>query len=185
MSNLPIHEKIKKFAEAAENLLDEISPEELTELSKDIESSAENIWQYVQLLEADATRLSNIAMLHAETAAKQKKKAARLKDYLKFALKSNGFSKLKAGAIQMSLVERRKAFAKRPALDTDFFASPDFMSVKFAWKSEPTMLTWQDLPEFVIPEFTWDVKKLKAAGKEGMLDYEITDALTVGISKED
>lgn len=185
MSNLSIVEKIRLFSEAAENLLDEIPPEEIEALSKDIATSAEHIWEYIGLLETDAQRLSTIAMKHAEVAAKQKKKAARLKDLLKYALKSNGFTKLKVGTVQMSLVEARKAVPKRPANENDFYAMPAFINVKFGWKREPDVSTWDLLPDFVEPAFTWDLKKLKEAGKDSLIEYEISDRLTVKIGKED
>lgn len=179
-----IHEQIKLFSEASDGLRTDVSNAELEQLGKDIAANAEELWTYHKLIEADAARLSEKAKEYAEAARLQKNKAERVKEYIKYALKTNGFTKFKAGALQFSLSEARKAVAKRPATETDFYTNPELLNVKFSWKQNPNYQMWEELPDFVAPEFTWDVAKLKAEGKEELIDYEITTRLTVKISRE-
>ena len=180
-----IAEKIKAFADAAENLLDEISPEEMAELSKDIKESAGKIWEFVKLLEDDAQRLSKIAMAHSEIAAKQKKKAARLKDYLKFALKSNGFTKLAVDGMKISLSETKKLSPKRPATQEDMLNFEGLVTTFASFNAEykPTVLDAIDSPERFSINYDWDLAALKASGKDELLEIKTIDTIRVTIEK--
>ncbi len=179
-----IQEQIRNFAEAAEGLRGEISQEEMAAMSTDIAKTGGKLWEYHNMIEEDALRLKVKADGYYRAADLQKKKAHAVKDYLKFALKSNGFTKLKVDDFQITLSEIRKAVPKRVATETDFYAMPDLVGVKFGWTKPPSIQLWEELPDFVAPEFAWDVAKLKAEGKEELLEYEVSTRLTVKIAKE-
>jgi hypothetical protein len=180
-----LQEQISKFAEAADGLRDDVSNAELEELAKDIGNHAESIWQYHLLIAADAERLYAKAKEYSEAARLQKNKSDRCKEFLKYALKSNGFTKAKFGDIAISISEAKKAVAKRPATETDFYAYPELVKPSFSWKKPPSWQLWEELPDFVEPEFTWDVAQLKSEGKDELLDYEVTTRMTVKINRED
>ncbi len=181
---LSIHEQIQKWSEAADGLQGEIPQAELDAMTKDIGSHAEELWTYHELIAADAERLSEKAKEYSEAARMQKKKSERVKDYLKFALKSNGFTKAKFGAVRMALSITPKNVEKRPATETDFYAMPEFTTVKFSWTKPPSIQLWEEWPDFVAPEFAWDIAKLEAAGKNELLEPKDIVKLRVTIAKE-
>lgn len=182
--SLSLQQQIQLWSSAAEGLRDDVSTAELEALGKDIGSHAEAIWDYHLLITADAERLSAKAKEYAEAAKLQKNKAERTKDFLKYCLKSNGFTKLKAGAVSISLSEAKKAVAKRPATPEDFFTRPDLVKPKFTWSIEPTAMLWSDHPEWVSPHFEFDVAALKAAGRDELIEYEVTTRMSVKIMRE-
>ena len=182
---LSLHEQLSKFAEAADGLRDDVSNAELEQLGKEIDKHAADIWAYHKLIEADAERLYAKAKELSEAAKTQKNKSDRVKEYLRYTLKVNGFTKFKAGDLQFSISESKKAVAKRPATETDFYSMPDLINPKFTWTYEPTVNDWVTNQEKVTPHFEWDLKTLKTMGREDLIDYETTTKLTVKIAKED
>jgi hypothetical protein len=181
---MTIHEQIKNFADAAEGLRGEISQEEMAAMATDIANTGGKLWEYHNMIEEDALRLKVKADGYYRAADLQKKKAHAVKNYLKFALKSNGFTKLKVDDFQITLSEIRKAVPKRVATEQDFYAHPTWVKPSLSWASTPTMEQWNDHPDLVKPEFAWDVAKLKSEGKEELLEYEVSTRLTVKIARE-
>jgi hypothetical protein len=181
---LSLHEQLKMFSEAADGLRDDITEEELAELAKDIENNASALWSYYNVITEDADRLRARAEQYAEAARQQRNKAARVKDALKYALKVSGFTRAKFGDMKMVLSETRKPKPKRPATEADFYNAPELCHVKFNWAGIPTFEDWTSYPSLVEPHFEFDVKALKEAGREDLLDYDVTERLTVTIAKE-
>lgn len=182
--SLSIQQQIANWTAAAEGLHGDVSNAELESLGKEIAANAESLWEYHKLIEVDAARLLEKSREYAEASKLQKNKSERVKEYLKYALKSNGFTKFKAGALQFSISEARKAVAARPATEADFYAHPSWVKPSLSWAGSPTMEIWNDHPDFVRPEFAWDVAKLKAEGKDELLEYETSTRLTVKIARE-
>lgn len=185
-ANMPlsIHEQIQKYSEAADGLRTDVSNAELEQLGKDIATHAEALWEYHKLIDADAVRLAEKAKEYAEAAKFQKTKSERIKEHLKYALKSNGFTKFKAGALQFTISETSRFVAKRPATENDFYTQPDFVSPKFSWKEKPNLQLWEELPDFVSVGFDWDIDKLQAAGKADLLEYDPITKLRVTVARE-
>lgn len=181
---LSLQEQLRIFSEASDGLREDVTDEELQELAKDIETKAADIWRYHELVVADSERLYAKAAELSAAARQQKNKAERIKSFLKFALRQGGFTKARFGDIRMALSTSKKAVAKRPATDADFFTNPDICTVKFRWHADPVMDDWSNYPHLVDPEFSFDVAALKKAGREDLLDYETTERLTVSVAKE-
>ena len=180
-----IAEKIKLFVDAAESLQDDIDPDELANLAKDIKESAGKIWDYMKLIEDDAARLKTIALKHADLAAQQTKKAKRLKDYLKYALKSNGFTKLTVDGMKITMSETKKYFAKRPATMEDILLHEGFVTTaaRFSGEYKPTISDAIDHPYFFDITYDWDVDALKTAEKTELLEVKTIDTIRVTIEK--
>lgn len=182
--SLSLQEQLKLFSEAADGIRDDVSEAELQELAKNIETNAADLWRYHEIVDEDSKRLYAKAAEYSKAALQQKNKAARIKDFLKFALKQGGFTKAKFGDVKMTLSESRKAVAKRPATDADFYTMPDLCTVEFGWSAKPTLQEWTQYPHLVEPQFDFDVAALKAAGRDDLIDYQVTERLTVSIAKE-
>lgn len=181
---LSLHEQLKLFSEAADGIRSDISQAELDELAKDIEKNAADIWRYHEIVAEDSRSLYARAAELTKAAQQQKNKSDRLKSFLKYALRQGGFTKAKFGDLRMSISTTKKAHAKRPATDADFYANPDLCTVTFDWTTKPTIEEWTQYPHLVEPEFSFDVDALKKAGRDDLLEYETTERLTVSIAKE-
>lgn len=180
-----IQEQIAAFSAAAEGLSGEISKEEMEKLGKNIAKNAGLLWDYHEMILADSERLKAIADKYSKAAKVQANKAERTKDFLKIALKSNGFTRLTFGDTEINLGEANKIVAARPATDADFLTMPELLRPSFSWKGEPTIDQYFELPALVDVAYEWDMPALKAAKKPELLGTETTYKLRVKISKKD
>jgi len=180
-----IQEQIAAFSAAAEGLSGEISKEELDKLGKNIGKNAGLLWDYHEMILADAARLKVTADKYSKAAKVQANKAERTKDFLKHALKSNGFTRLTFGDTEINLGEANKPVPARPATDADFAATPELLIPSFSWKGEPTIDQYFEMPALVDVAYEWDMPALKKSGKKELLATETTYKLRVKISKKD
>jgi len=183
-SSMKLHEQLKLFSDAADGIRSDVSNGELKSLTENIKEHIDDIIAYLDIIEDDALALRAKAKAYSTAAKQQENKHERIKDYVKFALKSQGFTKFATELHKISLSTSQKAFAKRPPTKDDAWQMPELVKTDLEWKTPPTYEFAEDFPDMIEMIFSWDLDKLKTSGKIDLLDYETTDRLTIGVPKK-
>jgi len=176
-------EQLRNFSDASDGLLGDISNEELTVLTDDLNANLSRIWEYIETIDADAERLGAKAKAYADSARVQKNKSARLRDFIKYALRSNGFTKFKSGDLRFSIAAIKKQVPKRPATADDWWSLGEAVDVGYSWKRLPVVDDFIDDPESVHVDYSFNVEKLKELKRDDLLETQVSERLTVKLEK--
>jgi len=182
MSNLL--EQLKQFADACENIREDIPPEELAAITKDVAKNIDEILEYIDIVERDAEYLRERARKYADAAKQQENKAKRIHDYVKFALKSQGFKRFKTERNQITLSESTKIIPNRLPTFDDYWNNPDLIKVDLEWARKPNYEEWVERPADITPIYEWKMDEVEKAGRDDLMDYKITDRLLVKVAKK-
>jgi hypothetical protein len=176
-------EQLRKFSEAAEGLREDISEDELSILTTNIKDHIDDILEYVDAVEDDAQRLKMLAKKYSDAARTQENKALRIKEHVKFALKSQGFTKFSTEKNRITLSSIEKIVPRRPATIDDALLHPTVVIPSLKWKGEPPLTIVDQYPDLVEFDYSWDIVKLKESGIPSLIETKTIDRLTVGVAK--
>lgn len=160
--NKSIIEKIQRFQELAEMLEDPENPNEIQELLADITRHGKWVFEYIGLLEKNASELKEKAKKLTEAAKSQENRAKTYKEYLKTALKAGGFDRFTMDDLVLDLIKQTDYIPKAPASEKDLIAMPDYVETILKWKNAPEIMDWVDHKDKVDRVFEWKIDKIKA-----------------------
>lgn len=174
-NRLSIIEKLRNFQELAESL-DEPDQDEIEALLADIRAHGHYVFEWIEILERNASELREKARKFADSAKTQENKAKAAKDYLKTAMKVGGFEKFPMGDFTLQLIKSMDYTAKTTASEKDFLANYEYVEPTFKWKHEPTVSDWVDHQEKIDRIFQWKIDSIKAQIKahQKILDLKKT-----------
>ena len=185
---LSIIEKVQKFADLADGILEPIDENELAELSKDISNHGIKVYDYMKLVEKDSEELKEESERLAKAAKEQKNKAKSLRNYLADAMNKSGFTKMKFGRLSMSIQTRKKLIEKRPPTEKDFLANAYLVVPSYSWSRSPDATDKIKDGSLVSTDFSWDMAKIKELPSEDQAKYTETKStliLTARVAKKD
>lgn len=164
-NRLSIIEKIRHFQELAESL-NEPDQDEIDALLTDIKEHGHYVFEWIDILEKNASELRDKAKKFAESARIQENKAKAAKDYLKTALKAGGFERFPMGDFTLQLVRSFDYLPKSTACEKDFLANYDYVEPCFKWKGEPSVTDWVEHQDKIDRVFNWKIDTIKAEIKK-------------------
>lgn len=138
---------------------------DLGELTKD---KVEAYHDVIEMLEADALRLTERAKEFKALADNQIRKAKRVEDRLRQAMRESGSTRLPGHSFSAVLGKRKSLKVLKPEIGvTERQAFPEFVTREFKWNRAPTFSDRECLPDLVDTTYHWDKTSLRDALKAG------------------
>jgi hypothetical protein len=160
-NRLSIIEKLRQFQELAESL-DEPDQGEIEALLANIKKHGHYVFEWIELLEKNASQLREKAKMFADSAKVQENKAKAAKAYLMTALKAGGFERFPMGDFTLQLIKSLDYLPKTTASEKDFLANYEYVEPTFKWKAEPTVSDWVDQQDKIDRIFQWKMDAIKS-----------------------